>query len=405
MRLTTMASDFQPILVKDLSTAWDGERVHAHVSLLLQAGRVVAMGQDVRHESAITIDGRGLVAMPGLVDCHTHSVFAGTRLGDFVRRLGGEHYADILQGGGGIHTTVVATRAATVAELTTTLTARLRGMRARGVTCVEIKSGYGLDCPTELRMLQAARTAGNELGIDISPTFLGAHAVPAGQSREHYLAQIVGPMLEACAPHCEAIDVYCDRGAFTLAEAETVLRAGKAAGLAIRAHAEQVEYTGIAELAARLGAASCDHLERIDDAGIAAMAQGGTVAVLLPGAMLYLRDQPPPVSRLRSAGAPLAVATDFNPGSSPVSDLWTCATLACLTMGLTAEEALAGITSVAARALGRHDRGHLRPGAVADVALFSPPPGEIADPRVLVQYMGGHRVHTLIVGGRVVEVP
>lgn len=398
-----MASDFPSILVKDLSALWDGHRVVKHTSLLLRGGRVVATGADVRDSAAIELDGSGLIAMPGLVDCHTHSVFAGTRLGDFVRRASGEHYSAILEGGGGIHTTVAATRAATEAQLGDSLRERLRAMRDRGVTCLEVKSGYGLETATELRMLLVARAVGVELGIDISPTFLGAHAIPPGQERQHYVAQVVGPMLEACAPYCDAIDVYCDRGAFTLAEAEVIFHAGKAAGLAIRAHAEQVAYTGVAEMAAQMGALSCDHLERIDDAGIVAMAKAGTVAVLLPGAMLYLRDPAPPVSRLRAAGVPMAIATDFNPGSSPVPDLWMCATLACLTMGLTPEECLAGITSVAARALGRPDRGHLLPGAVADVALFAPPPGEIADPRVLIQYMGGHRAHTLIVGGRVVR--
>lgn len=397
-----MASNFPSILVKDVSALWDGHRVVTGASILLREGRVAAVGPDIREPSAFEVDGSGLIAMPGLVDCHTHSVFAGTRLGDFVRRASGERYSAILEGGGGIHTTVAATRAATEAALGDSLRERLLGMRSRGVTCVEVKSGYGLNTATELRMLLVARAVGVELGMEISPTFLGAHAIPPGVDRAEYAATIVGPMLAACAPYCDAIDVYCDRGAFTLAEAETIFRAGKAAGLAIHAHAEQVEYTGVAELAARMGALSCDHLERIDDAGIVAMAKAGTVAVLLPGAMLYLRDPVPPVSRLRAAGVPMAIGTDFNPGSSPVPDLWTCATLACLTMGLSPEECLAGITSVAARALGRADRGHLDVGAAADVALYAPPPGEIADPRVLIQYMGGHRAKTLIVGGQIV---
>lgn len=402
MTFATMASNFPCVLVKDVSALWDGYRVVTGGSVLIRDGRIAAVGRSVGDSSAFEVDGRGLIGMPGLVDCHTHSVFAGTRLGDFVRRASGEQYTAILEGGGGIHTTVAATRAATEAELGDNLRERLRTMRSRGVTCVEVKSGYGLDIPTELRMLLVARAVGVELGMEISPTFLGAHAIPPGEDRAKYLAQVVGPMLEACAPYCDAIDVYCDRGAFTLAEAEAIFRAGKAAGLAIHAHAEQVEYTGVAELAATMGALSCDHLERIDEAGIVAMAKAGTVAVLLPGAMLYLRDPSPPVSRLRTAGVPMAVGTDFNPGSSPVADLWTCATLACLTMGLTPEECLAGITSVAARVLGRPDRGHLGVGAVADLALYAPPPGEIADPRVLIQYMGGHNAKTLIVGGQIV---
>ena len=206
--------------------------------------------------------------------------------------------------------------------------------------------------------------------------------------------------LPLVAPHADFIDVYCDRGAFTVDEAATILAAGKARGLALRVHAEQVAHTGVAALGARMGALSCDHLEQLDDEGVAALAEHGTVAMLLPGAMLYLRDAPPPVAKLRAAGVRMAVATDFNPGSSPVADLWTCATLSCLTMGLSPEEALAGITVNAARALGRPGKGWIGPGSAADLAIFDPPPGEIADPRVLVQHMGGHRAEMVFIAGR-----
>lgn len=400
-----MASDFPPIFVKDLSAAWDGQAVCGEVSLLIRDGRIAEMGPRLSQPAdAQVVDGRNLIGMPGLVDCHTHSVHAGTRLGDFVRRLAGEQYVDILEGGGGIHTTVRATREATGGELASLLRARLHGMRKRGVTCVEIKSGYGLHVMAELAMLRAAGKVGKELHMEVVRTFLGAHAIPPDRDRQDYLNELTGPMLEACAPECEAIDVYCDRGAYTLAETKRILEAGKRHGLSLRVHAEQVTYTGAAALAAAMGALSCDHLEQLDQAGIAAMAQHQTVAVLLPGAMLYLRDAPPPVAQLRAAGVPMAVATDFNPGSSPLNDLWTCATLACLTMGLSPTEALAGITSIAAKALGRPDRGTLHPGAVADIAVFAPPPGEIADPRVLVQYMGGHQAQTLIIGGKLVDL-
>ncbi|MFZ5478384.1 MAG: amidohydrolase family protein, partial [Myxococcota bacterium] len=256
-----------------------------------------------------------------------------------------------------------------------------------GVTTVEIKSGYGLAPAHEAKMLRAARAAAGP--VDVVTTFLGAHVRPPG--RDDYVDEVVGAQLDACAELADAVDVYCDRGAFTLAEAERVLRAARDRGLPIKVHAEQVAFTGVAALAAGMGALSCDHVERVDDAGVAAMAAHGTVAVLLPGAMLYLRDPSPPVAKLRAARVPMAIGTDFNPGSSPVRDLWSCATLACLTMGLTVVEALAGVTSVAARALGRDDVGVLRPGARGDLALFAPPPGEPPELRVLVQYLGPHR--------------
>lgn len=393
-----MATATPTLLVKDLSALWTGSEVVQRVSVLVRGAEVVAVGRVEAPEGAEIVDGRGKIGMPGLVDCHTHLVHLGTRLGDFARRLGGTSYTEILEGGGGIHTTVAATRAGTQAELLGTTRARLRAMLSLGVTTVEVKSGYGLDVATEARMLWAAKAAAWPL--EVVPTFLGAHALPAGTSREAYVDLVCGPMLEACAPLAEAIDVYCDRGAFTLDEARTILAAGKARGLRVKAHAEQVAFTGVAAMAAEMGALSCDHLERLDDHGVAAMARHGTVAVLLPGAMLYLRDTPPPVAKLREAGVPMAVATDFNPGSSPVANLWSCATLACLTMGLSAEEALAGITRHAATALGRPQKGRIAPGSCSDLALFSPPPGEIADPRVLVMHLGARRADAVFVGGR-----
>jgi len=333
--------------------------------------------------------------MPGLVDPHTHTTFAGSRARDFERRLAGESYTAILEGGGGIHSTVAATRAASEDELVALTRARLAAMLTRGVTTVEIKSGYGLTADDEAKMLRAARRAAGP--VDVVTTFLGAHARPPGDP--HYVDRVVNEQLPRCAPLADAIDVYCDRGAFTLAEAERILRAGKSIGLSLRIHAEQVAHTGAAAMAASLGALSADHLERLDEAGIAAMASAGTVAVLLPGAMLYLRDPSPPVAALRAAGVPMAIGTDFNPGSSPVADLWACATLACLLMGLTVQEALAGVTLHAARALGKADRGWIGAGALGDLALFDPPLGEPAELRVLVQHLGGHRARAVWKGG------
>lgn len=394
------ASEDRPILLRGCSGGWDGTARLGSVDVVLAGGRLQAIGPGAgasAPDGAEIVDCTGLLVLPGLIDAHTHAIWAGTRLGDFVRRQGGASYASILEGGGGIHTSVAATRAADEATLLALARARLAPMLALGVTTVEVKSGYGLTTEAEARLLRVARAAAGPLRVE--PTFLGAHTIPRDRDRADYLDELCGPMMAACAPLATAVDVYCDRGAFTLAEADRILRAGRAHGLAVKAHAEQVEFTGVAALAAGLGALSCDHLERIDDAGITAMAAAGSVAVLLPGAMLYLRDPSPPVARLREAGVRMAVATDLNPGSSPLGDLWTAATLACLTMGLSPEEALAGITANAALALGLPDRGHLCPGAVADVALYRPPPGELADARVLVQYMGGHRAEQVYLAG------
>ncbi len=348
------------------------------------------------------IDCSGMIVLPGLVDCHTHAVFAGSRADEFEARLAGANYTAILEAGGGILSTVRATRQASEQHLATTLSARLDDMLLHGVTTVEIKSGYGLDPETEHKMLRSARQPTHP--VKVRRTFLGAHAIPKDfrDDRAAYIDQIINTQLPLCAPEADQIDVYCDRGAFTLDEAKQILSAGKEAGLGLRIHAEQVAHTGAAKLAAELGAVSADHLEQIDDAGIHAMASSGTIAVLLPGAMLYLKDPAPPVEKMRAAGVDMAVATDFNPGSSPVRNLLTCATLACVTMGLTVEEALLGITRNAARVLEVADVGRIEVGAIADLAIFSPPPGEPATPAVLLQYLGGHKACHVVKDGKFV---
>jgi len=359
-------------------------------AVALRDGEVVWLGPSRQAPSApeeLRVDG---VAMPGLVDCHTHAVWAGSRADEFLRRLEGVPYHQILEEGGGILSTVTATRGADEAHLAQLAARRLQRLRARGVTTVEVKGGYGLEAATEARMLRAAKAAGAQAGVRVVTTFLGAHAIPARarNDRAAYVAEVIEEQLPLCAPDAEFIDAYIDRGAFTVEEGARILAAGKAHGLQVRVHAEQVAYTGAAGMAAGLGARSADHLERIDAAGIEAMAAAGTIGVMLPGAMLYLRDSAPPVDALREAGVRLAVATDLNPGSSPVGCLLTCASLAAVTMGMTVDEVLLGITAVAADVLGRPELGRLRVGGPADLTVVELPPGEPASTGALVQFLG-----------------
>jgi len=372
-----------------------------NMSVAFEDGELSWIGPSAHAPSAEqVIDGSGLIGLPGLVDPHTHAVWAGSRSDEFARRLAGESYSAILEGGGGILSTVRATREASREALAADARARVAGLRSHGLTTVEIKSGYGLDPATEARMLAVAGDLSDT--VRVVRTFLGAHAIPAEfrGDREAYVEQILTEQLPLCAPLADCIDVYCDRGSFTLDESLRILEAGKALGLTLRAHAEQVEYTGIAAAAAELGATSVDHLERIDHEGIAAMATHDTVAVLLPGAQLYLKDASPPVETLREAGVRMAIGTDLNPGSSPVHNPWTIATLACILQGLTIDEAILGMTRNAGLALGRPDLGWLGPGSVADLALFAPPPGEPDTVASLVQHMGAHRAVHLVMDGQ-----
>ncbi|MEO7039937.1 MAG: imidazolonepropionase [Candidatus Elarobacter sp.] len=345
------------------------------------------------------IDAGGRWITPGLVDPHTHLIFGGDRVGDFERRAGGEGYVAAASGGSGIAHTVAMTRAAGEETLYRDAAQRLRTMIANGTTTVEIKSGYGLDVETELRLLRIARRLGRELGVTVRTTYLGAHVVPPEYTgdRGAYLDLVCDEMLPRVAREqlADAVDVFCDTIAFSPTETARVLDAAARLGLALKLHADQIADSGAAVLAAQHHALSADHLEHTGTEGIAALARAGTVAVLLPGAYYYLRETvKPPVAALRAAGVPIALATDCNPGTSPILALPTILNLACVLFGLAPEEAVAGATRHAARALGLHDRGELRAGLRCDLALWN-----VASPAELCYWLGGVACAGTVVAG------
>jgi len=333
--------------------------------------------RDRARTSRIPIEeAEGLWMTPGLIDCHTHLVYGGNRVAEFEQRLCGVPYEEIARGGGGIQSTVNATRRADFESLAATATARARGLMAEGVTTLEIKSGYGLDLATERRMLEVARSLERNLPLSIAATYLGLHALPAEyrERRHEYVAAVCGPWLESlsAAGLVDAVDAFCENIAFTVAETDAFLGAAGRLGLRAHVHAGQLSDMGAAELAARHRALSADHLEYLSEAGARALAQAGTVAVLLPGAYFTLRQTTPPrVPLLRAAGVPMAVSTDGNPGTSPGMSILLALNMACSLFGLTPEEAVAGATRVAARALGRESEiGTLEVGKRADFALW-----------------------------------
>ncbi len=344
-------------------------------------GTAAEIPQAYRH--APRLDAAGRLVTPGLIDCHTHLLFGGWRATEFAARLAGKSYLEIAAGGGGIASTVAATRRASDAELKQKAHAALAGMLALGVTTIEAKSGYGLDLENELRILRLYRELAAEQPIDIVPTFLGAHVVPAEYRarRGAYLCLLLDEMLPRVAAEnlAEFCDCFIDAGAFTLAEGEAILSRARDLGLKLKCHAEQFTASGAASLAARLGAVSVEHLERIDEAGIAALAAARTVAVSLPLASLWLGEPDLDARHLLAAGVAVAVATDFNPGSAPSWHLPLALTLACLRQRLTPAESLMAATAVAARAIARDGenqrpaQGSLLPGCQADIAIFDAP--------------------------------
>lgn len=319
---------------------------------------------------------------PAFIDCHTHLVFAGDRAGEFEQKLAGVPYAEIARAGGGIRSTVRATRAASEEELLDAASARLARLVAEGVGTVEVKSGYGLDFATERKLLRVARQLGVQSGIRIVTTFLGLHALPPeyADRRTDYVRDVATDWLPRLAAEglIDQVDAYCDHVGFSAAEVRPCLEAARRLGLPVKLHAEQLSDAGGAELVAEFGGLSADHLEYLSDSGIGALARAGTVAVLLPGAYYVLKEtRKPPVAALRAAGVPLAVATDLNPGTSPLRSLRLAMNLACVLFGLSVEEALRGVTVNAARALGLTDCGRLAPGCRADLLISRERPAEL----------------------------
>ena len=360
-------------------------------------------------EEPLTLDLDGHLVTPGLVDCHTHLVYAGDRLDDFEGRLRGEGYGEIAARGGGILSTVAATRAASDELLLDLADSRVEHAAAHGITTIEVKSGYGLSTEHELRLLRMIQAADQRNIVDLVPTFLGAHALPleargSDAARRRYVDQVVGEMLPRVAEGRLArfCDVFVERGAFTVAEGRRVLEAAAELGLGLKVHADQLTSCGGAELAAEMGAVSAEHLEKVSDAGLEAMAAAGTIAVLLPGAAFFLRDRFADGRRFFDAGVDVAVATDLNPGTSPINNLLLMAQMAVLGSRLTIAEAIRGVTDVAARAVGLHDRGVIREGKKADLALW-----RCRDPRELIYRFGSAPCSGVIKNGRYhrVETP
>ena len=373
-------------------------------ALAVEAGHIVWVGPEGALPAELAArctrqhDAGGALITPGLIDCHTHLVYGGDRAQEFEQRLQGTSYEEIARAGGGIASTVKATRAASAEELQAQSVKRLRALLAEGVTTVEIKSGYGLALAQERKTMQVARALGLGQPVEVRTTFLGAHAIPpefAGRV-DDYVDEVLHmlPLLHV-EGLVDAVDAFCERIAFSPAQTERVFAAAQALGLPVKLHAEQLSDSGGAQLAARYGAISCDHLEWLSEAGAAAMAKAGSVAVLLPGAFYFLRETKlPPVDLLRAYGVPMAISTDCNPGSSPCTSLLLMLNMACTLFRLTPEEALAGVTRHAAQALGLPDRGMIAPGLRADFVLW-----DVAHPAQLSYALGANpRLQTIFQG-------
>jgi imidazolonepropionase len=372
-------------------------------AVLIEYGKIAWAGPASEAPSGKATNCGGRLLTPGLIDCHTHIVYGGNRANEFEQRLNGAAYADIAKAGGGIMSTVRATRAASEEELQASALQRLESLLSEGVTTIEVKSGYGLDVETEVKMLRVARKLGTLRPVDVKTTFLGAHTFPQEFKENHggYVNIVCDQALPKIVSEnlADAVDAFCEGIAFSVEETKSVFKAARAFGLPIKLHAEQLSNLGGAKLAARYQALSVDHIEYLDEEGVESIAKSGTVAVLLPGAFYYLREkQAPPVAALRNHNVPIAIATDLNPGSSPVHSLLTTMNMACVLFGLTPEEALLGVTVNAARALGLKDRGTIAAGQKADLVLW-----DVERPGDLSYALGFNPLTAVIRNGEVIR--
>ncbi len=374
-------------------------------AIAMQHGRIAWLGRvndlpdapDLLADVVESLD--GALVTPGLIDCHTHLVFGGDRADEFDLRLNGASYEEIARAGGGIVSTVEATRAASEDALYAQALPRAQTLLADGVTTLEIKSGYGLELDSERRMLRVARRLGRELGISVRTSFLGLHALPAEyrDRRDDYVTLVCDKMLPTLAAEglVDAVDAFCENIGFTRAETQRLFERARELGLPVKLHAEQLSDQDGAALVAEYGGQSADHLEHLSEAGVKAMAAAGTVAVLLPGAFYTLREtKAPPIDLLRKHGVAMAVATDCNPGTSPLVSLRLAAGMACTLFRLTPEEALRGVTVHAARALGFSDRGTLATGQRADLVVWN-----VRRPAELCYWIGGNLARRIYVAG------
>jgi imidazolonepropionase len=404
---TTEASPAIDLLIRNVrvvTCADDDCAVSPPAFIAIVGGQIAGMGPigalDAQVAVRTELDGEGALLTPGLIDCHTHLVYAGDRAREFEMRLEGARYEDIARAGGGILSTVRATRDANPLDLQTQSARRLKALMRCGVTTVEIKSGYGLTQKAELKSLQVARSLGQQFPIDVRTTLLAAHALPPEfQGRaDDYIDEIVHHILpEAVRLRlADAVDAFCETIGFTPAQTRRVFEAARANGLPVKIHAEQLSNQGGAALAAEFGALSADHLEHLDEAGVRAMARAGTVAVMLPGAYYFLRDtQPPPISLFRRYGVPMAVATDCNPGTSPSTHLPLMMNMACTLFGMTPSEALLGVTRHAAQALGLSaSHGSIELGKRADLCLW-----DADHPAALSYAIGGNSLRARLKNG------
>lgn len=379
-----------------------------HAALAIKGERIAWLGtaeegrRRAQAQGTPIHDARDQWITPGLIDCHTHLVYGGNRVAEFEQRLCGASYEDIARAGGGIQSTVRETRAATKEALYASALTRLKRLMAEGITTIEIKSGYGQELAAERRSLEVARQLGESVPVSVRKTFLGLHSLPPefAAQRQRYIDEVSGPWLAALAAAglVDAVDSFCEKIAFSVEETEQFLQAAKQLNLSAHVHAGQLSDMGAAQAAAKWGALSADHLEYLSAEGAHAMAAAGTVAVLLPTAYFTLRQTtPPPVEMLRNAGVPLAVATDSNPGTSPCTSILLSMSMACTLFGLTPEEALAGATRQAARALGLLDEvGTIEVGKRADLAFW-----RIGQPAELCYGLGANPLAAVMYRGKI----